>query len=53
MASIAKKIPMYHIFLETSEQIKIDDGDSSHLDIHQEDHDDHDVLQVQGCSEWL
>ena len=38
------------IFLETSEQIQIDDGVSSHLDIHQEDQDDQDVLQVQGCS---
>ena len=35
---------MYHIFLVTSEKIQIDDGDSSHLDIHQEDHDDHDDL---------
>ena len=41
---------MYNIFLETSEQIQIDDGDSSHLDFHQEDHDDQDVLQVQG---WI
>ena len=33
---------MQHIiyFLETSEQILISDGDSSHLDIHQEDQDD-------------
>ena len=35
---------MYHIFLETSEQIQISDCDSSHLDIHQEDHDDLDDL---------
>ena len=41
---------MYHIFLETSEEIQINDGDSSHLEINQEDHDDQDVLQVQGCS---
>ena len=41
---------MYHIFLETSEQIHINDGDSSHHATHQEDHDDQDVLQVQGCS---
>ena len=45
-----QKIPMYHIFLETSQQIQIDDGDSSHLDIHQGDHDYQDVLQVQ---EWI
>ena len=31
---------MYHIFLETSEQIQISDGYSSHPDIHQEDQDD-------------
>ena len=31
------------------QQIQIDDGDSSHLDIHQKD-DDQDVLQVQG---WI
>ena len=37
---------MYNIFLETSEQIHIDDGDSSHLDIHQEDHDEQDVLMI-------
>ena len=41
---------IYHIFLETLEQFQIDDGDSSHLDIHQEDQVDQDVLQVQGCS---
>ena len=41
---------MYNIFLETSEQIQINDGVSSHLDIHQDDHYDQDVLQVQGCS---
>ena len=33
-----------HIFSETSEKIQIDDGDSSHLDIHQEDHDDLDDI---------
>ena len=35
---------MYHIFLETSEQMQIDDVD---VDV------DQDVLQVQGCSLWL
>ena len=41
---------MYDVFSETSEQIQINDGDSSHLDIHQEDHEDQDILQVHGCS---
>ena len=36
-----------HIFLETLEKIQIDDGDSSHLHIHQEDHDDLDDLDEQ------
>ena len=35
-----QQIPKYHIFLETSEQIQINDGYSSHLDIHQEGQDD-------------
>ena len=48
--ALMQQIPLYHIFLETSEQFQIDDGYSSDLDIHQEDHDDQDVLQVQGCS---
>ena len=42
---------MYHIFSETSEQIQISDGDSSHLDIHQEYHDDLDDLDY--LDEWL
>ena len=35
---------MYHLYLETSDQFQIDDGDSSHLDIHQEYLDDLDDL---------
>ena len=49
MALIATNTHVSYIF-ETSEKIQIDDGDSIHLDIHPEDHDDQDVLQVQGCS---
>ena len=39
---------MYHIYLETSEQIQISDDDSSHLDIHQENQDDQHQHQHQG-----
>ena len=42
------KYPCIIYFWKSWSNFQIDDGDSSHLDIHQEDHDDQDVLQTQG-----